>query len=85
MIISILIIITGLGHVLIWMRPTRHTWLAKILLVKVMPCWVAVIRVERGQSKMWIIIKVRKFVVIIHITQELLKHTNKQNTKKILI
>jgi len=27
MIIPILIIITVLGHVLIWMRPTRHTWL----------------------------------------------------------
>ena len=82
MIIPILFMKLRLGHTLIQIRPTRHTWLVKILLVKVMPCRVGVIRVERGQSRMQIIIKVEKIVVIIHITQELSKQTNKRKEER---
>ena len=80
MIISILIMITGLVHMLIWMRPTRH----KILLVKVSQCRFGVIRIERGLNKMWIIIKVRKTIVKIHIAQGLLK-THKQIKYKYIL
>ena len=47
----------------------------KVLLVKVILCLVVV----RGQSKIWITIKVEKIVIIIHITQEMSKQTNKEN------
>jgi len=53
-----------------------------MLLGKVMPCWVDVIRVERGRSKIGIIIKARKIVFIIHITQEISKQINKQTKEK---
>jgi len=38
----------GIGHVLSQIRPTRHTWLVKSFLVKVMPCRVDVIQAKRG-------------------------------------
>jgi len=63
----IFIIIMVLGHVLIRMRLPRHNRLVKILLVKVSPYRLGVIRIERQLSKIWIIIKVRNFVVRIHI------------------
>jgi len=44
MIISVLFIVLGLGHVLIRIRPTQHAWL-----VKVMICLVGNIRVKRGR------------------------------------
>ena len=46
-----LFIVLRLGHILIRIRPTRHT-----RLVKVMICWVGNIRVKRGQGEIWITI-----------------------------
>jgi len=44
--------------------------------MKVSPCQFDVIQIEKGLSKIWIIIKVIKIVVI---AQELLKHTKNNN------
>ena len=81
MIISVLFIVLGMRYVLIRIRPIRHT-----RLVKVMICRVGNIR-KRDRDVTWITIKIEKIVVIIHITQEMLKtnkekQTNKQTNKK---
>ena len=81
MIISVLFIVLGLGHVLIQIRPIRH-----ITLVKVIICQVGNIQ-KRSWGITWITIKIGKIVVISHITQEMSntnkeKQTNKQTNKK---
>jgi len=68
MIVPILFIIWGLGHVLILISPIMHTWL-----VKVMICQVGNIRFTRGWGVTWITIKIEKIIVICHITKEMLK------------
>jgi len=73
MIIPVLFIALGLGHVLIQIRPIRHTWL-----VKVMICRVGNIRVKKDQDVIWITIKIEKIIVIRHITQKMSK-TSKKN------
>ena len=77
MIIPVLFIVLGLGHVLIRIRPIRHTWLVKIMI-----CRVGNIQVKRGQGVIWITIKIRKIVVINHITQEMLKTNKEKQTNK---
>jgi len=62
----------GLGHVLIQIRPIWHN-----RLVKVMICRVGNIR-KGGWDVTWITIKIRKIIVISHITQEM-SNTNKKN------
>ena len=56
-------------------------------LVEVMICRVGNIRVKRGRGVIWIIIKIKKIVVISHIIQETSKtnkekQTNKQTKRK---
>ena len=72
-------------HVLIQIKPIRHTWL-----VKIMKFWVDNIRIKRGQCEVWITICIGIIVIIIHITKmsktkqkQANKQTNKQK-KKIL-
>ena len=81
MIIPVLFIILGQGHVFIRTRPIWHT-----NLVKVMICRVGNIQ-KRGWGITWITIKMKKIIVISHITQEMSntnkeKQTNKQTNKK---
>ena len=76
MIIPVLFIILGLGHVLIRIRPIWQT-----RLVKVMICWVGNIR-KRGWCVIWITIKIEKIVVISHITQEMSKSIKKQTNEQ---
>ena len=71
----------GTGHVLIRIRPIRHTKLVKVII-----CLVGNIR-KRGRGVTWITIKIRKIIVISHITQKMSntskeKQTNKQTDKK---
>ena len=78
MIIPALFIVLGLGHILIRIRPIRHTWL-----VKVMICRVGNIRVERGQGEIWITICIWIIVIIIHIIKMLKTKNQKQANKQI--
>ena len=77
MIIPVLFIVLGPGHVLIWIRQIQHTWL-----VKVMICQVGNVRVKRGWGVIWIIIKIEKIIVIGHITQEMSKTNKEKQTNK---
>ena len=79
MIVPVLFIVLGLGHVMIRIRPIWHT-----RLVKVMICLVGNIR-KRGWCVIWI---VGKIAVISHITQEMsksnkVKQMNKQKEKNL--
>ena len=76
MIIPVLFIVLGLGHVLIRIRPIRYT-----RLVKVMICRIGNIQ-KRGRGVTWITNKIGKIVVISHITQEMSESNKKQENKQ---
>ena len=79
MIISVLFIILGLGHILSRIIPTWHKWL-----VHVVHSRVGVIQVKWGQGEIWIHINIEKIVVVkIYFTiYKKNKQTNKQRKKK---
>ena len=82
MIILVLFITLGLGHILIRIRPIWHTWLVKILKYR-----VGNIRVQRGRAEVWITICIEIIVIVIHITKmsNKQKQINKQKEKKNLV
>jgi len=73
---SVLFIVLRLGHVLIRIRPIQHTRLVKVII-----CRVGNIR-KRGLGVTWITIKIRKIIVISHITQEMSNQTKKNKQIK---
>ena len=75
MIILVLFIVLGLGHVLIRIRPIWHTRLVKVTI-----CRVSNIRVKRGRGVIWNIIKIEKIIVISHVTQEMSKRKKEKQT-----
>ena len=58
-----------------WDKPIWHTWL-----VKVMKCRVGDVRVKRDRGEVWIIICIKKIIIIIHIIKNVKK--NKQIIKQ---
>jgi len=78
-IVPVLFMILGLGHILTWIRPNWHTWFVKVMIYR-----VDNIRVKRSRYEVWITICIEIIIIVIYIIKmsKTITKTNKQTDKK---